>query len=138
MAMSKDKVEFFLGHRYFDGSCNGMREQMCNKILQESFGMLYNEIRGIMKEEPKGFHITCRPSQFARFIVLRHEAGECINGIRDLNPKIVDQPTDLYDEAATITGISRADVKRVAYALGFSGLPAKKVTLDVSCRHYCK
>jgi len=38
------------------------------------------------KQTQNGFHIFCRAEDFAKFIVLRHEMGNCINGIRDINP----------------------------------------------------
>ncbi len=42
-----------------------------------------------MEDNPKGFHITCRQDQFARFIIYRYHANECINGVKDLQPNII-------------------------------------------------
>ncbi len=68
----------------------------CKEVLTKAFNMKLHEPAELMDANPGGFWITCRPSQFARFIVYRHEAGECVNGIKDLKPKIV-KHRDIYD-----------------------------------------
>lgn len=71
-------------------------------VLHRAFGMTFAESAGLMDHYPRGFEIECRPSQFARFIVLRCEANEGINGVRDLEPRIVQptKPTNAYQRVA--------------------------------------
>ncbi len=108
MTASKDRVTFYLPHRYFNGnggpSNTGMRRDTCVHVLHSAFGLVPGEggWGGAISAHPEGFHIVCRPSQFARFIVYCHEAGECINGIRDLDPGLgpVMKEQSLYDKIA--------------------------------------
>lgn len=103
-----EKLVFHLAPRYFtkNTTSNGMKRETCIKILLASFGT-GSRANGtsswatLMNRYPDGFQIVCRPDQFARFIVLRYEAGECINGIKDLSPKlVVDRRLSLYDKIA--------------------------------------
>ena len=98
----------------------GMRT--CQKILQAAFDLPYFESAQLMVAFPSGFWIVARPSQFARFIILRHKWGNCINGVRDLQPELIDgdPPTDLYQIIADETGIRRGVVKIVALTMGFN------------------
>ena len=84
--------------------------------------MCFSESEGMMQQHPSGFSIICRPSQFARFVVYRYEADECINGMKDLRPVIVDaHEFDPQQEVADSVGVSKAVVMRVLAAVGFSG-----------------
>lgn len=124
MAMSKDRVRFFLPHRYFQEGhsipTNNMRGSICRDILFRAFGIPCSESAKLMRRWPNGFYITCRPSQFARFIVFRHEDGNCINGIKDLEPEIIKAELDYYDHIVSLTGVRRSDVKNVIAAFGYS------------------
>lgn len=147
MAMSKDRVRFHLAPRYFTSSphsTNGMEQETCVRLLKDAFNVPEDLSRRTMCAHSQGFNIICRPSQFARFIVFRHEYGECINGVRDLDPKIVQlYPDHLADLADRSVGFSREDVARLfqhASKLGFqipeklleTENPLHNVALDVS------
>lgn len=58
-----------------------------------------------------GIIIVCRPSQFARFIVLRHDHGGVINGIRDLYPELL--PLDGYNPIDESAYVAETQVRRV-------------------------
>lgn len=121
MTKSKDRVNFFLPKKYFQRHATNMSSAMernvCKGILKRAFGISSNDSHHMMQEWPEGFWITCRPSQFARFIVYRNESGNCINGIRDLKPKLVPEEPDVYSQLAEITGVCRQDVKTVLTAV---------------------
>jgi len=110
-----------------------MRRATCIEVLQKAFNMSPSESGGLMHSRSEGFEIICRPSQFARFIIYRHEAGECINGIRDLQPELV-EADDRYTAIANSTGVHRAAVKLVLQAVNWQGRPDPTV-IDVSNRH---
>lgn len=100
-----EKVVFRLAPRYFTKhySSNGMRRETCIKILLACFGMPFGtgSWASLMTQHSEGFQIVCRPDQFARFIVLRYQADECINGVKDLSPRIVDAEEEFfYDKVA--------------------------------------
>ncbi len=106
MTMSTDRVRFILPNRYFQvGKLkrqNGFNRCTMQNVLYKAFGLTLEESGGLMDHYPHGFEIECRPSQFARFIILRYQMNEGINGIRDLEPKIV-QPSksvDVYQRVA--------------------------------------
>lgn len=125
MAMSKDRVRFFLHHRYFQEghhtSVNGMRGDVCRDILSRAFGISKTAGAALMQRHRNGFYIICRPSQFARFIVFRHEDGECINGIKDLEPEIIREEPDCFTHISEVTGVNRHDVIKVINVFGYSG-----------------
>lgn len=111
MTMSRDRVTFFLPTRYFTGRAsrgsNGMSRSTCIKVLSKAFGppAQHCTVGGwteVFDLHQNGFNIVCRPSQFARFIVYRHDADECINGIKDLAPVLALPvvPETLYDNLA--------------------------------------
>lgn len=149
MTVSKDRVRFFLPPRYFSLSqapgrhfspgSSGMSRETCVDILKRVFHMDSAESHMMMHHNPTGFTIICRPSQFARFIVLRHTAGECINGIRDLVPELVDpSAVDPYRCVADKSGVSLDDVRCVLNAVGFTGehqLLVQRDRVNVSGRH---
>lgn len=118
--MSKDRVRFEMCPRYFTehNSKSGMHKDVAVEVLNKAFGPPRGNRtswRCAMKQHPHGFEIVCRPSQFARFIVYRNEMGNCINGISDLRPKIV-EPLErklLSDTIADETGLHGDDVRDV-------------------------
>ena len=71
-AMSHDRVRFRLAYR--DCRTSGMLD-----VLRRAFDIDETEFSGIFKryyEDPNGGQtIICRPSQFARFLIYRNEAG---------------------------------------------------------------
>lgn len=110
MTMSKDRVRFFIGEKYFG--------HKLIKVLQQSFNISKGESSHLMQEP--GFWVFCRPSQFARFMIYRNEAG-IQNGFMDLRAELVTpEKPDAYMELADITGISREDVKKVVHAIGYT------------------
>jgi hypothetical protein len=133
--MSKDRVTFFLPPRYFQSgspsrSSNGMCKTTCASVLARAFGAPGENLDdrtaaaawlGVMAQYPAGFRVVCRPSQFARFIVYRADADECINGIKDLAP-VLGKPRDTsktyYDEVAAKTGVEHYKVCNVLNAAG--------------------
>ncbi len=125
MTMSKDRVEFYLPPRYFQTAAghNGFARMTMQKILRGAFDMDFTESADLMKAYPHGFGIQCRPSQFARFIVYRHDADEGINGVRDLKPslipgKCVVEADDVCQRIAQELGYSVSLVRRIACKLG--------------------
>jgi hypothetical protein len=76
MAKSKDQVKFKIPtHRLEDSSYQ--------RVIKEAFGLRLHHY--CIAEE---FIILCRPSQFARFLILRHAA--CIDNLfAELNAELV-------------------------------------------------
>ena len=120
-----DRVRFFLPKMYFQTrvTFKGMSKNTCLSILCLAFDMTLAESEHLMRVYPDGFSIVCRPDQFADFIIRRNDAGECINGIKDLDPKYVKSSSidDPYDCIARCTDVSRDDVKRVLQAANCDG-----------------
>lgn len=136
-AMSKDRVQFYLPSRYFMKwpSSNKMSMDDCKEVLGKAFDLRLNECGRLMDENPDGFTVVCRPSQFARFIIFRHMYGQCINGVRDLRPELLSEE-DLgpYVEVARKLHMDLSCVKKVARALGFVSDEPKRDMIDVSGR----
>ena len=146
MTMSKDRVRFTLLPRYFQSGKrrqNGFHRDTMMHVLKHAFGMTQVESTDLMDHYPNGFEIECRPSQFARFIILRHDANEGINGIRDLEPRIVQpsKPMDPYQRVAekldlcpdTVRAVIRRFYDDVAVSTHFYSSTMPKC-LDVSQR----
>jgi hypothetical protein len=72
MSMSKDRVRSTLPAYYVEGSHHSM-----HLVLREAFGMSERDLVGVetTAKETGGVIIQCRPSQFARFLILREKAG---------------------------------------------------------------
>jgi len=83
MAMSRDRVHF------------NLPEEMCTELSPVSkaataaatvaFGLTYQEMRSICMSRTR---VICRPSQFARFMILRNLYGGR-NSFKELNAEIV-------------------------------------------------
>lgn len=120
MTMSKDRVRFILPPRYFQSGrrANGFNCCTMMAILRKAFGMT-NAESGAMMDADDDFEIECRPSQFARFIILRYEANEGLNGVRDLEPRMVQptKPRTLYERVGDELNVDPCVVKAVASAL---------------------
>lgn len=84
MSMSKDRVHFTIPDSTINKTL-AMRKSYCD-VLFKAFGLSSQKVpcSGDIK-------IICRPSQFARFLIYRNEAG-ITNGFRCLNPKL--KPAD--------------------------------------------
>lgn len=94
MAMSRDRVKFFVGPRYFGDSLPD--------ILSRAFGGTKSHWRLTMEDSEEGLMFVCRPSQFARFIVHRHDLFQGVNGVKDLAPELISE-----EEAENITRRNR-------------------------------
>lgn len=86
MSMSHDRVKFYFNRQYFC-SANSPRQEALN-LLRAAFDMQEKESRELMCQNGEGFYIVCRPSQFARFLIWRNEAG-MTNGFKDLMPELI-------------------------------------------------
>lgn len=120
----KDKVTFLLPSRYYylhgsSQSSGGMRREDAYEVLWRAFGLPKNECKHLMRDKPHHISFTCRLDQFAKFIIYRNEFGNCINGVKDLQPKLAKLP-DRYGRIEQMTGVPRRDVKLVMNALEFS------------------
>ena len=120
MTTSKDRIKFYLPARYFttNFTANGMNEKKCRSILRKAFRLSCDASARLMDSNPGGFWIVCTPSQFAHFIVYRNEDGECVNGIRDLEPTLFRQ-VSFYERLARQFCIGEDTVKGLARALGY-------------------
>lgn len=74
--MSKDRVKFKI-------PWNRLSSNTYRQVIRQAFSLKDHEI-------PRcgDFTITCRPSQFARFLILRNNAGER-NGFKELEPVLL-------------------------------------------------
>lgn len=97
--MSRDRVEFAIPVRRLE-------DFKYRRLIMDCFGLKENEIpRGYHRYSKEKFHIIARPSQFARFIVLRHDRG-FQNMVKELDAKLilpplpVQQPLEVWDRPA--------------------------------------
>ena len=116
MAMSKDRVRFYIREQYF--STQAKRLNMAG-VMAKAFGLpkmgASDWLRG------NGVWVTCRPSQFARFMIYRNDAN-IVNGFMDLRAELIKVDTrNAYDLLAEIAGITHDQAKRVSLALCYSG-----------------
>lgn len=87
MAMSKDRVKFLLSGYYFE------YDAKIRPVLAEAFG-LNSEQHYILRTQARergSVEILCRPSQFARFLILREAAG-FQNMFKELKAELVPAP----------------------------------------------
>lgn len=111
-----DRVRFWLGEQY-------LRKNNIYPVLMKAFGLGEEEARGLYNDScagDDGFWITCRPDQFARFMIYRNKAG-VRNGFMDLQATLF-TPADIdrYTQLAQIVGITRDQAKRTAIALQYT------------------
>jgi hypothetical protein len=124
MAKPKDRIQFFLPGRYFLDKCNhhnGMQKQDMAVAFEKAFGVSQMAFMQLTSENKHGFDIICRPSQFGRFMVFRYEIGYGINGMKDLEPKLM-VPEDMPAKIARVSGICREHVEKVINTLKFEGM----------------
>jgi hypothetical protein len=80
MSMSKDRVRFSIQHSKLD-------KQAYRDVLCDVFGMTERELPTDTCNDRR-LTIICRPSQFARFLILRDRAG-IANGFKELEPELI-------------------------------------------------
>ena len=134
------KIRFYLGARYFQEharTTNSFQRNAMEKVLRKAFDMTHGESACMMDNNPEGFHIECRPDQFAHFIVYRCEIGTGVNGIRDLEPVLVGAVEDRFGRIARKTGLDVTKVRQVAMMLG-GYVDDRLDTVDVSDRSHQK
>lgn len=82
--MSRDRVIFLLPEVYF-------RSEMY-PVMRKGLGFSADDVstaRNVMRDSAVGgIMVVCRPSQFARFIILRNDAG-MRNGFKELKTRLV-------------------------------------------------
>lgn len=88
MTMSHDRVKFFLGSQYTPNEIA--------RCLDSAFDIKRQEFEKMRQANHEGFWIICRPSQFARFLIHRDEAG-LRNGFKDLRAELVLGPDCVGD-----------------------------------------
>ena len=75
--MSKDRVRFVIPHCELD-------KRKLQEVAEETLSISQSDILAA-KSRYEGLTIICRPSQFARFLIARNEAG-LPNGFKCLEP----------------------------------------------------
>jgi hypothetical protein len=95
MSMSKDQVEFSL-------AVNGREAEKLRRPFFAAFQQSM-PLKGTLRPDRVAEYvlIRCRPSQFARFLILRNEAG-CSNGFKELGARLISSP-----EVPAILDVSR-------------------------------
>lgn len=116
--MSHDRVRFFISDSYYK---NVHQQGVLRDVLKKAFGLGTASSTQCMSGCCGGFYVVCRPSQFARFLIFRNDAG-IKNGFVDLQAKLYvpAPPKDGYTLLAEKIGITRDQAKRAALALHFS------------------
>lgn len=102
LAMSKDRITFFLAERRYED--NGL---VYRKMIHDVFDLSEDGYRGACHYFAKtGYHngvmITCRPSQFGRFMVMRNTLG-FTNDVKGLEATLF-QP---QPEKPTVVDVSK-------------------------------
>lgn len=119
--MSRDRIKLFIPqHR-----CESIQYR---QVLEAAFGISYLtkfKFGYEPKYSTKGMYFICRPSQFARFVVLRNEAG-LDNWIKEMHPEIVPEgytiAPSFMELTADAANTSVPVVERVLRAAGVAGL----------------
>ena len=84
--MSRDRVHFTIPAQY-------LTKADINNCLVETLGLDRAKLFGMgRRDEP--LHIVCRPSQFARFIILRHVKYGEPNNMACLNMRLIVSPKE--------------------------------------------
>lgn len=79
--MSHDRVHFTVYERY-------LHKQTIIDCLVETLGLDEPHLKFLARKN-KDLHVICRPSQFARFVILRHIKYGEPNNMSCLNMKLV-------------------------------------------------
>ena len=130
--MSEDRINFFLHYRYY--------KPELNEVLVKAFGLTEHQVLCLRKDNPHGFWVHCRPSQFARFMIYRDETG-MVNGFKDLNAALVEpsKPETLAENISkkigavgSVNGGSSVSVCMVTKILDLVGMdPHEKISCNV-------
>lgn len=116
--MSKDRVRFTIPHRRINS-------KMID-VIHKAFGFDAHWSAEQAQENGRGLNITCRPSQFARFLIYRDEAGQQ-NLFQELGAELfVPKAADPLSEFASEHGVSRTVVLDLLTALGIDPESVKK------------
>jgi len=83
--MSRDRVHFTIPANYLHKT----NIQLC---IEETLGLRNASMLKAMARNDEDLHIICRPSQFARFIILRHVKYGEPNNMACLGMKLVVPP----------------------------------------------
>lgn len=119
MSMSRDRVRFRLTE-------NMLTHSKMPEVLRRAFGVTADEVRRL-REGRRGVVIVCRPSQFARFLIYRNEAGIHNQFLALGPPELLDadscvpETADPYSWVANEargTSVGAADVQRILEAVG--------------------
>lgn len=145
-------IRFFLPPHYHQApsdnpyrhhfNTNGMTRDICAEVLERAIPLkkhVGNSPRisweRVLKQNKDGFFILCNDDQFGRFIAFRHLIGRCVNGIRDLDPEVLDRDEAYIDiqlqvnDALVQENLSTITLKQaraVAEKLGILPDPGKK------------
>jgi len=79
--MSHDRVHFTVGERY-------LQKNTIRECITETLGIDAHKLKQ-MAIRNEDLHVVCRPSQFARFVILRHIKYGEPNNMSCLNMKLV-------------------------------------------------
>ncbi len=114
--MSHDRIRFVIDDCYYNnpGKVNALRG-----VLEKAFTLGRSRSAQLMSNDYGGFYIICRPSQFARFLIYRNDAG-IKNGFIDLQAKLFVPPPKLtaLETLAKRVELSVHQVDRVLKAMG--------------------
>lgn len=101
MSMSHDRVEFTLG---FLGPTHSTANQAAVRAAKEALGLTDSEVETIWQ---RPVTLRVRPSQFARFMILRNEYGG-VNDFKGLKAKLVpgEPPVERIDASARPNRVS--------------------------------
>lgn len=83
--MSRDRVHFTI-------PCTLLYRKSIQDCITETLGISRQTL--IAKDTEEDLHIICRPSQFARFIILRHIKYGDQNNMACLNMRLVTPPKE--------------------------------------------
>ena len=94
--MSRDRVHFTI-------PSNLLHKNTIQACIEETLGLSNRDNLRTMARNDEDLHIICRPSQFARFVVLRHVKYGEPNNMACLNMKLVLPPPESksYDVSRT-------------------------------------
>lgn len=96
MAMSKDRVRFSIPVNRLLRSEAGCSANKYFEVVCSTLGMSFNQLNKALDnsqcsprhmEWADRIHFICRPSQFARFVIARNDAGLC-NAFKEIQPEL--------------------------------------------------
>jgi hypothetical protein len=84
--MSQDRVHFTISEKYLSQAC-------IRDCIAETLGITQTYTQNLAGKY-KSLHVICRPSQFARFVILRHVKYGQPNNMACLDMKLVVPPKE--------------------------------------------